>query len=158
MNSFSKGLIAGFIATVALSALMLLKANLGLFPKLNAINMQWNLLHRFFDAPAQPMTGWISHFVIGTVLWGGIFGGFNKMLPGRTELAKGVALSIGAWFLMMVIVMPLAKAGFFGMRLGLAAPIVTLALHIIFGIVLGFTYAKLIKVEPQEELPVAEAP
>jgi hypothetical protein len=45
--------------------------------------------------------------------------------------------------MMMVAVMPMAGAGFFGMNLGIAAPVMTLMLHIIFGAVLGGVYGAL---------------
>jgi len=37
-------------------------------------------------------------------------------------------------------VMPMAGAGFFGMQMGLMAPIMTLVLHLIFGAVLGLVH------------------
>ncbi|MEX0627252.1 MAG: hypothetical protein WD230_01325 [Cucumibacter sp.] len=44
---------------------------------------------------------------------------------------------------MMILPLPMAGAGFFGLNLGIGAPIATLVLHIIFGIVLGGTYGSL---------------
>ena len=44
---------------------------------------------------------------------------------------------------MMLAVMPMAGAGFFGMNLGMVAPIMTLVLHVIYGAVLGGVYAAL---------------
>lgn len=43
---------------------------------------------------------------------------------------------------MMVMLMPMAGAGLFGMNLGVMAPVMTLVLHLIFGAVLGLSYAK----------------
>jgi hypothetical protein len=42
---------------------------------------------------------------------------------------------------MMIAMMPIAGAGFFGSHLGMTAPVMTLMLHIIFGFVLGAVYA-----------------
>lgn len=50
-------------------------------------------------------------------------------------LAATVVLS-----LLMIIVMPMAGAGLFGLQLGLMAPIATLMLHWIYGAVLGGVY------------------
>jgi len=50
----------------------------------------------------------------------------------------------GAWVLMMLIVMPLAGAGLFGIRLGLMAAVMTLVLHVIFGAVLGLGYGRVV--------------
>ena len=41
---------------------------------------------------------------------------------------------------MMVAVMPMADAGFFGLKFGIMAPVMTLVLHVIFGAVLGGIY------------------
>ena len=41
---------------------------------------------------------------------------------------------------MMIIMMPMAGAGLFGMSLGIMAPLMTLMLHLIFGLVLGWIY------------------
>lgn len=46
----------------------------------------------------------------------------------------------GAWFVMMVLLMPLAGAGAFGLKLGVTAPVATLILHWIYGAVLGAVY------------------
>jgi len=48
-----------------------------------------------------------------------------------------------AWGLMMVMVMPMAGAGFFGLSLGMMAPVMTLMLHLVYGAVLGSVYGKL---------------
>ena len=49
--------------------------------------------------------------------------------------------SVLAWLLMMLIPMPMAGAGFFGITLGIyGAPVMTLILHLIWGAVLGYTY------------------
>lgn len=89
----------------------------------------------------SPAAGWIAHFVIGTVLWGGLFAWLDPNLPGGSHWAKGIVFSTGAWLLMMILVMPMAGAGLFGMNLGIMAPIMTLILHLIFGAVLGGVYA-----------------
>jgi hypothetical protein len=41
---------------------------------------------------------------------------------------------------MMIVMMPMAGAGFFGQVLGIAAPVMTLMLHLVFGAVLGAVY------------------
>jgi hypothetical protein len=89
------------------------------------------------------LMGWITHFMIGAVVWGGLFAFLEPLLPGGSLWLKGVSFGIGAWVLMMVAVMPMAGAGLFGMKLGMAAPVMTLVLHIIFGAVLGGVYAAL---------------
>lgn len=131
-----KAILAGFVATIVLSALMILKAKMGLMPDLNVIKMLAHMMH------AAPVMGWGAHFVIGAIAWGIGFALLFKWLPGGAPWMKGVVFAIGAWVLMMVIVMPMAGAGLFGLHMGPMAPVMTLVLHIIFGAVLGGVYGK----------------
>jgi hypothetical protein len=133
--NWMKGMVAGFVATVALSALMATKAMMGLMPELNPIKMIADML----GAPLA--VGWTMHFMIGTVLWGTLFAWLNRSLPGDRHWLKGIVFAVGAWLVMMVAMMPMAGAGFFGSHLGMMAPIMTLMLHIVFGFVIGAVYA-----------------
>ena len=45
--------------------------------------------------------------------------------------------------MMMIVMMPIAGAGLFGQRLGMMTPVVTLVLHLVFGVVLGGVYGLL---------------
>lgn len=78
------------------------------------------------------------HFMIG-IVWGIAFALARRLFPGPFWI-KGMLFSIAPWFLMMIVMMPMTGAGFFGMGLGLAAPVITLMLHLIFGAVLGAVY------------------
>ena len=135
MKTIGKGIVAGFAATVALSLIMLLKAGMGLMPDLNVIAMLTKML-----GGSSPVTGWIAHFAIGAVAWGILFVWLDPNIPGNAHWLKGVVFGIGAWLLMMIIIMPMAGAGFFGMNLGIMAPVMTLILHLIYGVVLGGVY------------------
>ncbi len=130
------GVISGFIATVILSILMIVKAKMGIMPELNAIKMLAGMMH------APLIMGWVAHFMIGTVLWGVLFALLVNKLPGSI-MTSAIIFSIGAWFLMMIGPMPMAGAGLFGLHMGMMAPMATLILHIIWGIVLGLSFQKL---------------
>lgn len=129
-----KGFVAGFAATVALSVLMILKSMMGLMPNLDVVGMLGTM------SGGGVTMGWIGHFVIGTVVWGGLFALGNEYVPGQSQLIKGVWFGTGAWLLMMLFVMPMAGAGIFGMNFGIMAPVMTLVLHWVFGAVLGLVY------------------
>ncbi len=141
-----KGMVAGFVATVVLSALMLMKSMMGLMPELDVISMLTKMM-----GASSSTAGWVAHFMIGTVVWGGLFAALDPKLPGGSHLVKGIVFSVGAWVLMMVAVMPMAGAGLFGMKLGMMAPVMTLVLHVIFGAVLGGVYSA----EQPDELQVS---
>jgi len=137
MNNIGKGMIAGFVATAVLSMLMLMKSAMGLMPELDIISMLSGMMG------SGLAMGWIAHFMIGTVIWGGLFALFGPKLPGGSFWLKGVIFGVGAWLLMMLAVMPMAGAGVFGMNLGMVAPVMTLMLHLIYGTVLGGVYVVL---------------
>ena len=112
---------------------------MGMMPAVNAIQMLTKRGATYAGLPLYPWIGWLMHFFIGTVSWGILFALIEPGLPGSHWL-RGVIFSIGAWLLMMIIPMPMAGAGLFGLNLGIGAPIATLILHIVFGVVLGAVY------------------
>jgi hypothetical protein len=136
MTNLKSGFIAGFIATVVLSVLMVMKGMMGVMPELDVAAM----LAGMIGAPV--IAGWIAHFVIGTVAWGGGFAVLYDYIPGNSAIQKGIAFGIADWLGMMILIMPMAGAGLFGLGLGMMAPVMTLVLHIIFGAVLGAVFAK----------------
>jgi hypothetical protein len=131
------GFAAGFAATLVVSVLMVLKDLAGIMPQLNLIAVLSGLL----DAPAW--AGWVAHFFIGTIVWGGLFALLAPKIPGSTCLTKAVIFAIGAWLLMQVIILPLDGADFFGVRYSFWAPVVTFILHVIYGFTLGTVFARL---------------
>ncbi len=133
-TNFGKGIGAGFIATIVLSAFMMVKQAMGVMPQLNPIEMNSQMA-----GAGTPVVGWIGHFVIGSVLWGAIYAFVDLQLPGPHWL-RGAVFATGAWLIMMVVMMPMAGAGLFGVQLGLMAPVATLMLHWIYGAVLGAVY------------------
>ncbi|WP_322866205.1 DUF6789 family protein [Aquicoccus sp. G2-2] len=134
MTNLKNGFLAGFIATVVLSVLMVAKGMMGMMPALDVAAMLGNMLG------GSIVVGWVAHFVIGTLAWGGAFAILYSAIPGGSAVVKGILFGIAAWLGMMIIVMPMAGAGVFGMNLGMMAPVMTLVLHIIFGAVLGGVY------------------
>jgi uncharacterized membrane protein YagU involved in acid resistance len=136
-------MIAGLVATVVLSALMLMKSMMGLMPGLDVVAMLAGMAHGMMGLPANPVVGWVLHFMIGTVLWGIGFALLYKVLPSGGPVSKGIVFGVLAWLLMMLIAMPMAGAGLFGMKMGMMAPVMTLVLHLIWGAVLGATYSGL---------------
>ena len=137
MNNVTKGVVAGLVATIVLSAIMYVKAMMGLMPELNVIGMLAGMMK------SGAMMGWVAHFMIGAVVWGVLYALLYSRIPGGSSLVKGIVFGIGAWVIMMIAVMPMAGAGVFGMKLGMMAPVMTLMLHAIFGAVLGGVYGKL---------------
>ncbi len=137
--SIGKGMLAGFVATLVLSALMVMKSMMGDMPALDLPKM----LAGMMGSPDAPMLGWIVHFIIGIVLYGIAIALLGHRLSAK-PIVSGLYLGIGGWPVMMILLMPMAGAGVFAITMGLMAPIMTLMLHLIFGAVLGATYGKLV--------------
>ena len=148
MNRYLRSIIAGFIATVVLSALMLMKSAMGLMPALDIVKMLTGVAHGMMGLPDNLAVGWIIHFMIGTVLWGVLFALLYGWLQGRGAVTKGLVFATFAWLVMMVIAMPMAGVGLFGMKLGIMAPVMALILHWIWGAVLGAVFGWLGSDEP----------
>lgn len=134
MQNLSAGLLAGFVATAALSAVMVMKSAMGIMPKLDVIQMLAGM------TGGSLALAWVAHFMIGTLAWGGAYGVFYRQIPGNGPVVKGLMLGLVAWGMMMIAVMPVAGGGLFGMGMGMVAPVMTLALHLMFGAVLGLVY------------------
>jgi hypothetical protein len=143
-------MLAGLIATLVLTAVMLLKSSMGLWPDLNLIRLLVNL------GSIRTVAAWMDHFIVGVVVWGLLFGAFDALWESRLYWLKGLVFGMFAWFLMMILFMPLAKAGWFGMRIGPSAAVVTLGYHLIYGLVLGVAYGLLTAWYPaKQEAPPA---
>ena len=136
MNNNVRGIIAGLVATIVLSVLMVLKGMMGVMPDLNVITMLASKMG------GNVMMGWVAHFIIGAILYGLAFANLRGVLPGGSDVVKGIVLGIAGWLVMMLVVMPMMGAGMFAMNMGMMAAVATLMLHIIFGLVLGLTYSK----------------
>jgi len=140
-GAIGRGLIAGLIATIALSAAMLFKQSMGVMPELDPIDMITAM-----SGTGSRAAGWIGHFVIGAIFWGGGFGIVNPYLPGPHWL-RGTIFAVGAWLVMMIVVMPVEGAGLFGFGRGTMVAGATLLLHILFGLVMGGVYDALGKLD-----------
>ena len=133
MGKISKGVLGGIVATAVMTALTLMKNAMGVMPQLDVIQMLSTMMG------VSIVMAWVVHFGIGA-MWGVLFALAYNVIPGGSSLVKGMLFGAGAWLLMMVMVMPMAGAGFFGMKMGLMAPMMTLVLHLVFGAVMGFVY------------------
>src|SRR5687768_1237471 len=134
MSNSLRGMLAGLVATLVLSGILILKTNMGLWPEVNLIRLLVNL------GSIQTVAAWMDHFIIGVVVWGLLFGAFDAMWENRIYWLKGLIFGLFAWVVMMILFMPLAKVGFFGVKVGASAIYVTLFYHLVYGLVLGVTY------------------
>ena len=145
MNKYLAAMVAGFVATLVLSALMIMKSIMGVMPRLDIASMLADMM----GMPGQIAMGWLAHFMIGTVGYGLVFAAIYKSIPGTSAVMRGIVLAVAGWLVMMIVIMPMAGMGLFAMTIGMMAPMMTAVLHIVFGAILGWMFAKLARTELQ---------
>ena len=123
MDTLGRGIIAGFMATLILSVLI---------EPMTTIARMAEVLPRAF-AP-------ILHFFVGSFVWGAGFALLHPLLRGPSWL-RGLIFGALAWLVVMVFVMPLARTGLFGIKLGFAAPAVMMLVHLVYGVMLGVFFS-----------------
>lgn len=93
--------------------MMVIKSMMGVMPQLDVAAM----IGMMMGVPVA--VGWIIHFMIGTIAWGSGFALLYDVIPGGSAIGKGIVFGVAAWLGMMVMIMPMAGAGFFGMNMGM---------------------------------------
>ena len=134
------GIVAGFIATLAMSVL----------------HEPIALLTQALGMRALPV-GLLFHFFVGTLLWGGAFGVAHDYLPGPSWL-RGILFAVAASLIVMLAVLPAVGAGPFGMRCGPFAPLVFALFHLAYGATLGAIYGKLVDTDEAHERHIGHLP
>jgi len=150
MTRSVKGIIAGIGAAIVMSALILLKTEMRVLPGIDAIQVFTNISQIYFGTTADAAYGWMWFLGIAGVLWGVLFGGLERLWPGRTDLTKGLSFSLFAWLVTMLAFTPLAGFGWFALDYSIQAPWLALAGHLVYGTVLGVFYAWLNSEGPLE--------
>jgi Family of unknown function (DUF6789) len=132
-DRIGNGIVAGFIATLVLSAL-----HEPITVLTSAVGVR------------APVTGLLFHFFVGTLLWGSAFGLVHDYLFGPSWL-RGVVFAGAAALIVMFVIAPLTGSGFLCLRLGLFAPVVVALFHLAYGTILGAIYGKLIDTDEARE-------
>lgn len=125
-DRIGNGIIAGFIATLVMSALHEPVALVA-----EAVGVH------------TPVAGLLFHFFVGVLLWGSAFGIVHDYLFGPSWL-RGIVFASGAALIVMLAVAPLTGSGFLCLKLGVFAPVVVALFHLAYGAILGAVYGKLI--------------
>ena len=137
MTYLYKGVAAGLMGALVLSAYLLLNIETGWMPALDFIALIGQV------TTINAAGAWIIHFAIGALL-GGLFAWLDPDLPGNSLRQRGMILASVAWLFMMFFLMPYAGYGVFGLKQSVLIPIGALVLHLIFGIIMGGTYGWLV--------------
>lgn len=142
-----KGIIAGFVATLVLSLIFVTFNAMGVLPQLDIVT----LIDRL--GSIGRIAAWVDHFIVGMFLWGPIFAGLDSTMdPKWPRWQKGLIFGVIAWFLMMIIFMPVVGGGLFGLQIGIMEPIGMLGMNLVYGLVIGVVYDVLDKRYPTKTI------
>ncbi|MBU0560121.1 MAG: hypothetical protein KJ799_07875 [Bacteroidetes bacterium] len=136
--SIQSALIAGFLATAAMTAFTFMAPLMGFemnIPKMLAGTM---------GAPI--IVGWMAHFMVGEILAIGYASAFLKMTNKAADFKSGALFGLLPWLAAQVMVMPMMSmmgggsytSGLFSGSMMMA--VASLVGHLIFGAVLGTIY------------------
>ena len=138
MSRVKKGIVAGFVATIALSAVEAINLHFGWFEPFQSV------LTSVIGLSGNEIAGWAIQFIGGIVILGGLFGYLYPKLPTDTPETKGIAFSVGVWSIVMAVIVLFggltSGSGFDGMAW-------QLGLHAVYGIIIGNVYNRLVKRE-----------
>jgi len=150
--NFKKALLAGFVATMAMTMLMYVAPMMGM-PKMDIAAMLGGMLGGGMPEPIGGawLMGMLMHFVNGTVIFPLIFGFLlYSRFPGAPAV-KGILWGLILWFLAQAMVMPIMGAGFFASNA--PQPFMTvfgsLIGHVIYGTILGLIYGSQPAAQPR---------
>jgi hypothetical protein len=137
LDSLERGIVAGLVATVALAIVLAVKQMIGLMPQLDLVR----ILARALGFQSLGV-GLAAHFVVGVFVWGPLFVWADRKMF-FPHWINGLVFASVVWLGVMLVILPLAGEGVFGLGLGIATPTLTLFLHWLYGTVLGSTYGAL---------------
>ena len=139
MADLFRGISAGLVATLAVTAVLAFRAMTGLFPSLDFVALVNATLH----APPHALAGWIVQGTAAAVAGGAIYAWLEPHLDADHPLKRGILFGVLTWVGSMTLLMPAAGAGVFGLRVGAHLPIAALMLHLAYGALLGWLYDRL---------------
>jgi uncharacterized membrane protein YagU involved in acid resistance len=142
MNKVLSAIAAGFAGTLVMSLLMIIKKVSGVMPDIDPLAMATQMAHQQIGLPDAVWVGWVLHFAIGSVIYAVPFAFVRDLLPGH-RVVKGVSYGVILWLGMMLVAMPMAGQGLFGLALGPPAPVMTLVLHLAYGVTTALVFDKL---------------
>ncbi len=134
-----RALFAAAVATAAVAAVVYFDASADILPQLNFLTEVANFNARL-GLPLGGNSLWITHGVIGIVLFGLSFAFLQPVLPGGA-VSEGISFGFLTWLAMMMVFMPLSGHEIFAQDLGPLAAVAALGLNLVYGIVLGVATA-----------------
>jgi hypothetical protein len=136
MTTIKNAIMSGFIATFVVGSILLMKNAMKLFPDIHIAQT----LSTIIGQPDHIVWGGVTFVLAGTVLLGLVYAWLAPRVPVRSRLIKGIVFGFIVWLLMMLILMPVAGAGIFGLHRSAVVPAFDLVITLIYGLVLAAMY------------------
>ncbi|WP_252511178.1 DUF6789 family protein [Phreatobacter aquaticus] len=138
-------LVASLCGSLIPSALMFLKARLGILPAFQPYDSVQTTLVAAFGTGLPPSVLWILSFLNGAVVLGFLFGQAYRWLPGTCGATKGLVFGLTGWIAMGLLFFPMIGMGFFAAQspAGAAASLLSLAMIVTYSVTMGMVYAAL---------------
>jgi hypothetical protein len=135
------GVSAGFAATLAISAVMLLNDRMSLTPQVDLIRDLRHVIQILMGLRTPFLLAWLIHLILGSYVFGGVFAIVFDYLSGSPAM-RGVYFGLAIWVLLMLTAFPLLGHGFFGFGRGLGPTpaATTLLLHLMYGLAVGIAF------------------
>lgn len=134
MHRFWTGLKWGVVATIAMSALMILGMVSGVAPMPKPIPAA---IVGKITGGAPPRPALMATAVLLHLGYGGFWAGMLAVLTDRVTVWRGLTLGLGLWLVMQVAVLPFLGWGPFGVAQAPRIALATLILHLVYGGTLG---------------------
>lgn len=128
-----RGALAGVLATLAMSLLMLAGMVTGIAPMPEPIPKALAAL--VFGAAPQPVL--MGAAIVGHLGYGAAWAAGLFSVQDPVSLGQGIGLGAGLWILMGVGFLPLLGWGAFGTAIDPRIAVATLALHLVYGAALA---------------------
>ena len=144
MHQTKYAIISSSVATFVAAAMMMMNNALHSIPELHVARTLAGIL----GYPGTPLVGWMAFFILGMLVCGLLFAAVAPRIPVRSYLAKGLLFGVGSWLFMMLVMMPLAGAGFFGAVRGHVLALAAFVLNLSYWVALSLVYRYLIGPEP----------
>lgn len=110
--------IAGICGMAAQSVLMAARHGLGILPAFQPYDDLQRGLAAWVGPAWAPALSWLLPMVSGAVIWSSIFAWAYDAIPARAALGKGLIVTIFAWLVTGLVILPALGHGVFAVRAG----------------------------------------
>jgi hypothetical protein len=111
-------ILAGLCGMAAQSVLMGGRHWLGILPAFQPYDDLQRLLAEAVGDSLAPTLSWLLPMASGAVVWSSIFAWAYDVIPARTATGKGLVVTILAWLMTGLVILPALGHGVFAIRAG----------------------------------------